>query len=85
MNMNYSYPTTIYESISAQINVFLVKILLTIFAKKAGMVDHCISFVIHYYCCKDTNLLSLTDKHATEYSKTVCLGIDLSVLCMNCS
>ena len=47
MNVNYSYPTTMHESISAQIYVVLVERIFTIFAEKISMLGEFTSFFRH--------------------------------------
>ena len=47
MNVNYSYPTTMHESISAEIYVVLVERILAIFAVKISMLGEFTSFFGH--------------------------------------
>ena len=57
--MNYNYPTTMYESIFAQMYVILVEK----YRNDANEI-------------KPGSNTKVTDKHAAEYSNTVCLGLN---------
>ena len=70
MNINYTYLTTMYESISAQMYIFLVK-LITIFAEKVG---HFTSFLRHYYCM-DTNSRFIHCSRITVVHVNILLGL----------